>query len=41
MKIRYIDRSFQEKTLEVIRAANKIIVEYQRGGYTLTLRQPR
>lgn len=39
MKQAFIKKKFQAKTLAVIEQANKIIDEYQKQGFTLTLRQ--
>lgn len=39
MKIAYIEKSFRDKSLELIRIANEIITEYQGQGFDLTLRQ--
>lgn len=39
MKVKYIDKNFQSKTLELIEIANDIIEDYQSRGYELTLRQ--
>lgn len=39
MKIAYIDKTFNKKSLALIAVANQIIEEYQRQGYDLTLRQ--
>lgn len=39
MKELFIQRSFRESSLRLIDAANDIIAEYQRQGFTLTLRQ--
>lgn len=38
-KICYVERGFQDATLEIVRGANTIIEEYQEQGYALTLRQ--
>lgn len=38
-KIRYVDRSFSEASLAVVRQANQIIDAYAAQGYILTLRQ--
>lgn len=38
-KIRYIERTFNPKTLATIQQANEIIIAYQAQGYQLTLRQ--
>lgn len=37
--IRYQDKNFHKRSLQIIEVANKIIVEYTEQGYTLTLRQ--
>ena len=39
MKQAFIEKNFQEATLDVIEQANEIIERYQADGYTLTLRQ--
>lgn len=39
MKIQYQERKFYKKTLALIETINSVINEYQRQGYTLTLRQ--
>jgi hypothetical protein len=39
VKIAFKETAFRENTLEVIAAANKIITEYQRQGFRLTVRQ--
>lgn len=39
MLIQYQDMNFQAKSLATIQAANAIIAEYNKQGYTLTLRQ--
>lgn len=39
MRQAFINKNFQQKSLELIVAANDIINEYARQGYTLTLRQ--
>ncbi len=39
MKIKYIDKRFNNKSLNTIENANKIIIEYQNQGFELTLRQ--
>lgn len=39
MKIKYINKRFQQKTLSLIEASNNIIEDYQSRGYLLTLRQ--
>ena len=39
MKIKYKDISFREKSLELIGLVNKVINEYSKQGYELTLRQ--
>jgi len=39
MKRRIIDKAFRAATLAQIEQANRIITEYQRQGFTLTLRQ--
>jgi hypothetical protein len=39
MKICYVEKEFQRKSLEVIEQANSIIQEYEQQGYNLTLRQ--
>lgn len=39
MKIAYIDKKFQNKTLAIIQKANEIIDEYSQLGFSLTLRQ--
>lgn len=39
MRIKYIEKSFKPAALATIESANNIIGEYQRAGYTLTLRQ--
>lgn len=38
-KIKYVNKNFRGETLDLIEQANDIIAEYQRDGYTLTLRQ--
>lgn len=38
-KIAYIEKSFQKKRLDLIAKSNSIIAEYDRQGFTLTLRQ--
>lgn len=38
-KIAYEEKNFRESTLRTIDAANRIISEYSRAGYVLTLRQ--
>lgn len=38
-KIKYVNKNFRGDTLSLIEQANDIIAEYQRDGYTLTLRQ--
>lgn len=35
----FVDRNFSEGSLEIIRQANDIIIDYQSQGFTLTLRQ--
>lgn len=37
--IRYQDKNFHKRSLQIITVANKIIAEYTEQGYTLTLRQ--
>ena len=39
MKYTVVEKSFRAATLEQIEQANRIIAEYQRQGFTLTLRQ--
>ena len=39
MKIAYIDKKFQTKSLKLIETANAIIAEYHAQGFDLTLRQ--
>ena len=39
MKIKYKEHNFRKKTLALIETINSVISEYQRQGYTLTLRQ--
>lgn len=39
MLIAYQDQTFQRKSLEMIDNANKIIADYRKQGYTLSLRQ--
>jgi hypothetical protein len=39
MKRTYVDRRFNDRTIDIILLANKIIEEYQVQGYSLTLRQ--
>ena len=39
MRIKYIDRKFGKRSLEIIEIANQIIEEYQEAGFDLTLRQ--
>ena len=39
MKITYISKTFQRKSLKMIEQANEIITDYQAQGYDLTLRQ--
>lgn len=39
MKIQYINKRFQAKSLELLERANNIIDDYQARGYDLTLRQ--
>jgi hypothetical protein len=39
MKIKYIEKGFSAKNLELIEVANKIIEEYRDQGFDLTLRQ--
>lgn len=38
-KIKYVSKKLNEKKLSMIEQANKIIIEYQKQGYELTLRQ--
>jgi ribosomal protein S18 acetylase RimI-like enzyme len=38
-RIAYVERRFSERSRQVIEHANSIIAEYQRQGFTLTLRQ--
>ncbi len=38
-KIKYVDKSFSAKSLDLIGSINIIVAEYQRKGYSLTLRQ--
>lgn len=38
-KIKYTEKRFQQKTLDLINTANKIIKDYTARGYSLTLRQ--
>jgi hypothetical protein len=38
-KIAYVTKAFREDTLAIIQKANRVIVEYQRQGFKLTLRQ--
>jgi len=38
-KIKYVDHRFSPETRLVIEQANRIITDYQRQGYDLTLRQ--
>lgn len=37
--IQYEERNFHKKSLAIINVANQICIEYQKDGYTLTLRQ--
>ncbi len=39
MRERFVDKTFRPATRRMIDKANDIIAEYQRDGYTLTLRQ--
>ncbi|MCK9281506.1 MAG: hypothetical protein M0P71_12850 [Melioribacteraceae bacterium] len=39
MKIQYISKRFNKKSLIIIETANQIITEYQNAGFDLTLRQ--
>lgn len=39
MRIKYIERKFGKRSLEIIEIANQIIEEYQEAGFDLTLRQ--
>lgn len=39
MKQKFIDKAFNKQSLETIGTLNRIIVEYSRQGYTLSLRQ--
>lgn len=39
MKIAYIEKSFHQKSLDLIDTCNDIISNYESRGYTLTLRQ--
>ncbi len=39
VKEKYIEKNFRKSTLEIITQANGIIAEYQRMGFSLTLRQ--
>lgn len=38
-KIQYVEHNFQEKSLNLLKRADSIIVDYRRRGYDLTLRQ--
>lgn len=38
-QIKYIDKTFTDRSLEIIDRANQICADYQRQGYDLTLRQ--
>jgi hypothetical protein len=38
-KVAYIDKTFTDKSLEIIARANQICADYQRQGFDLTLRQ--
>lgn len=38
-KIRYVDKKFRRDSLELIDRINNVIYEYEKQGYTLTLRQ--
>lgn len=39
MKERFTDKEFKDHQMEMIRWADAKLIEYQRGGYTVTLRQ--
>ena len=39
MKIKYVDKRFQQKSLERIEAVNSILTEYEAQGYQMTIRQ--
>ena len=39
MKIAYVEKNFQAKTLALIEAVNEVVAKYEALGYSLTLRQ--
>ena len=39
MKIKYVDKNFQDKSMDLILVANNIIEQYTAQGFSLTLRQ--